>query len=84
VPFRGFTIQWLVFWRGCASTVEAQPQPKKKICARARKGKAFPQGRAAEPRLLIEQNVETPAKGQAFPQGRAAEPWEFNLSMLAY
>jgi hypothetical protein len=37
------------FRRGCASPVEAEPQPKNRIQGRRRKGEAFPQGRAAKP-----------------------------------
>ncbi len=37
------------FLRGCASPVEAQPQPLEHELSRTRKGEAFPQDGAAEP-----------------------------------
>jgi hypothetical protein len=49
--------------------VEAAPQAARrslaeKIKAKARKGKAFPQGRVAEPHEPIKRNVETPSREQ--------------------
>ena len=48
-PFRAFATLSLLCRRGCASPVEAQPQLRNKFVRPLRKGKAFPQDRAAQP-----------------------------------
>ena len=58
--------------RDCASPVEAQPQHKNKIRGRARKGKAFPQGGAAEGSGVI--CIERVLPTSSFPRKRESTP----------